>query len=528
MSHPLTRHAVVIPAVFLAVALGPAPALTQPRTFDLQTSSVQDIQDAVAAGALTYERLVQLYLARIAAYDKQGPRLNAILYISTRAVAEARALDEERRRSGLRSPLHGIPIAVKDNVDTADMPTTGGNIAFAGTHPPHDATIVAKLRAAGAIVLLKTNMDEFAMGSQGLSTLGGQALNVFDVRRSPGGSSGGTAVAVAAGFATLGIATETGQSTRGPASNAALVGLVPTRGVISRAGVIPLSFTQDRVGIHARSSADVAVLLSALKGFDVEDFQTSASLEVAADGTPAPARGARQAPLRVGVLRELFPAAPEAAPAISLVERALSTLGAQATIVDGLKTDLDLPSLIPSLRVNNYEVRFAFDAYLRRRGPSSPVKSLADLIASGKYLQDLDSRYDVAMKVQSLDTDVEYRRRLALQRRVRAALLALMDRERLDVLAYPTKSLTAPPVGEAEVGGPRDNPFSAVAGLPAVVVPVGLHPDGLPIAIEFLGRPFAEDTLLQLSGAYERLRGPRPLPPTTPRLPGEVFPYEKR
>lgn len=497
----------------------------QSTSFDLQTADVQAIQDAVAAGALTYERLVQLYLARISAYDKEGPRLNAIIHVNARAVAEARALDEERRRLGTRGPLHGIPIAVKDNVDVRDLPSAGGNVAFAGTYPPRDATVIEKLRAAGAIIFLKTNMDEFAIGSQGLSTLGGQTLNVFDLRRSPGGSSSGTAVAVAAGFATFGIATETGQSTRSPASNAALVGLVPTRGLVSRAGVMPLSFTQDRIGVHARTVPDAALLLTAIQGFDVEDLITSAMLETTPPGShtrPALAAGET---LRIGVLRELFPAGAESAPANALVEAALGRLRAQTTIVEGLSTGLDLRAMLPSLRVNNYEVRVAFDAYLRRRGPASPVHALADLIASGKYLKGLNSRYDVAMKVQSLDTDPEYRQRLARQRDVRAALLALMERERVDALAYPLKSLTAPPLGQPEVGGPRDNPFSSVAGLPAIVVPVGLHPDGLPIAVEFLGRPFAEDTLVRLAAAYERVRGPRPLPPTTPRLPGEVFSY---
>ena len=518
----------VVIVVLLALATVSTASRTQSRSFDLLTASVQDIQDAVAAGVLTYERLVQLYLARIAAYDKTGPRLNAVLHVNPRALDIARERDAERRRSGLRSPLHGIPIAIKDNVDTKDLPTTGGNIALAGTVPARDAFVIERLRAAGAILFLKTNMDEFAMGSQGLSTLGGQTLNAFDVRRSPGGSSGGTAVAVAAGFATVGIATETGMSIRGPASNAGLVGLAPTRGLISRGGVIPLSFTQDRVGIHARTAADAAVLLSHLRGFDIEDLQTYASLE----GRPGAGASTDESKdvgrLRVGVLRQLFPADAASAPGNALVEAALGRLRTSTTVVDGLTTRLDLQPLIPSLRVNNYEVRFAFDAYLQRRGPTSPVRSLAALITSGNYLKDLDSRYDVAMKIASLDSDAEYLTRLARQRDVRAALLDVMDRARLDVLAYPLKSLPAPPLGEAEVGGPRDNPFSAVAGLPAVVVSVGLHPDGLPIAIEFLGRPFTDGTLLALAAAYERLRGLQPLPTTVPRLPDEVFSYEQK
>jgi amidase len=414
---------------------------------------------------------------------------------------------------------------VKDNVDVRDMPSTGGNVAFAGSAPPRDATVVAKLRAAGAIILAKTNLDEFALGSQGLSSLGGQIRNVFDPTRSPGGSSGGTAVAVAAAFATAGIATETGQSTRSPAGNAGLVGIVGTRGLVSRAGVIPISFTQDRIGVHARSVADAALLLATIKGFDVEDLQTAASLAAPVEAHYLDDAAAPEVQPRVGILRELFPPAAAAGPGNALVDAALARIRSHATLIDGLSTGLDLPRLVPELRVNNYEVRFAFNAYLKRRGATSPVPSLAALVDSGRYLRLLDSRYEIALKVQSLDTDQEYRMRLRRQAEVRAALLELMERERLDALAYPLKSLTAPALGEAEVGGPRDNPFSSVSGLPAVVLPVGLHPDGLPIAIELLGRPFREGALLRLAASYERVRGPRPLPVTTPALPGDRFSY---
>jgi amidase len=507
----------------LAILLvaGSTASSTQSHQIDLLTATVADLQSAVQSGTLTYERLVQQYLARIAAYDKQGPRLNAVIAINPRAIDRARALDDKRRKAGLRSPLHGIPIAVKDNIDTDDLPTTGGNVMFAGSVPPRDARVVEKLRQAGAIIFVKTNLDELAMSSAGLSSLGGQTLNPFNLAHSPGGSSGGTAVAVSAAFAAVGLATETGLSIRGPASNTGIVGIAPSQGLVSRAGVIPISFTQDRVGVHAKSVADAALVLSIIRGFDPEDLSTADSLGKI-DATPY----AVQAPealrgMRVGVLRDLFRTDAQAAAGNALVEQQLPLLAARgAAIVDGQTTGVDLIGQMPSLRLNSYELRPAFDAYLKRRGPSSPIKRLLELIATGKYLRggNMETRFEETMKVDVIDFDAEYRRRVSGRAAIRKALIDLMDRERLDALIYPVKPLGAPPVGSAD-SGLRDNPISAVTGLPAIVVPVGLHPaDGLPIAIEMLGRPFSEPVLIRLAASYERARGPRILPKSAPSL----------
>jgi Asp-tRNA(Asn)/Glu-tRNA(Gln) amidotransferase A subunit family amidase len=293
--------------IIAAVAGGTASPLGagQSRTVDLLTAGVSEIQAAVASGALSYERLVRLYADRIEAYDKQGPRLRAVIAINPLAIDVARDLDDERRTKGLRSPLHGVPIAVKDNIDFTGMPTTGGSQVFAGSAPARDATVIDKLRKAGAIIFIKTNLDELAMSSQGLSSLGGQILNPYDLNRSPGGSSGGTAVAVSAGFAAVGLATETGLSIRGPASNTGIVGIAPSHGLVSRAGVIPISFTQDRVGVHAKSVADAAVLPSYIRGF-AEDLVTMESLGQT-DATPYSAtRDDAVAGRRLGILRDLF------------------------------------------------------------------------------------------------------------------------------------------------------------------------------------------------------------------------------
>jgi Asp-tRNA(Asn)/Glu-tRNA(Gln) amidotransferase A subunit family amidase len=497
----------------------------QKRTFDLLTANIADIQAAVGSGALTYEKLVQLYLNRIDAYDKKGPRLNAVIQINKRALDVARSLDEERKFKGLRSPLHGIPIAVKDNIDVKDMPSAGGNIAFAGTYPETDATVIRRLREAGAIIFLKTNMDELALGSQGLSSLGGQILNPYDLKRNPGGSSGGTAVSVNVGFAAAGLATETGVSVRSPASNNSLIGIAATQGLVSRAGVIPISFTQDRVGVHAKSVADAALLLSAIRGFDPDDLATQESLGKL---DPRPYTDFLNAPLdgaRLGVLRDLFRQGEEFKPVNDVIEKEIDRIrDRHAMVIDGLSTGMDLISLTPVLRLNDFEARSAYETYLRRRGPTSPVKSLSDLVASGRYLESLKPRFEQIMQIEPLDTNAEYRARLQNRQMIRQLLIGLMDRFQLDGLIYPFKSLGAPLIGTAD-NGPRDNPISSITGLPAIVVPAGTDPGGLPVALEFLGRPFTEPKLIQLTHAYEQASHRRVAPASTPHLPGEVFPY---
>ncbi len=516
---PLVLHA----GLGLALTAGVA---AQPRRFDLLTSGVADIQAAVDAGRLSYEQLTRMYLQRIDAYDKRGPKLNAVLQVHPKALEIARELDRERRASGRRSPLHGIPVAVKDTVDVKDIPSAGGNLALAGTFPAHDAAVVRRLRDAGALIFLKTNLDEFNLGSEGLSSLGGQVLNPYDQTRNVGGSSAGTGVAVNVGFATVGIATETGASIRSPASNNSLVGMAPSQGLVSRAGVIAISYTQDRVGVHARSVADAALLLFQIRGFDAEDLATSESLGKL---DPRPytesldAKGLVGA--RIGVLRDLFRKGDEFQPINSLIEKQIELMQAEgALIVDGLSTGMDLVKFFPLARASVQEFRFAFEAYLKRRGPDTPVRSLQELIATGKYLKQLEPNFKIALAVESPDFDRGYLARLENRAMIRRLLVELMDRYQVLALVHPFKSLAAPPIGTND-RGPRDNPISAITGLPAIVVPAGVNAEGLPISIELLGRPFSEPTLIRLAYAYEQASRKRVAPASTPRLSGEVVEY---
>src|SRR5215212_1529182 len=265
---PMTRAAAVILAVLFTI-----PTLVAQKTIDLDVATIADVNAALAKGTLTSEKLVQMFLARIDAYDRKGPSLRAVITVNPKALETARAMDAERKTRGPRSPLHGIPIVVKDNIDTADLPTTGGSVMLEGLMPPDDAFVIKKLRAAGAIVIAKTNLSEFASGATH-SSLGGAILNPHDLLRSPSGSSGGTGVSLAAVYAMAGLGTDTGGSVRGPAAANGIAGLKTTMGLVSRDGVIPLALSFDTVGPMARSVYDVAALLSVIAGVDGADAST--------------------------------------------------------------------------------------------------------------------------------------------------------------------------------------------------------------------------------------------------------------
>ena len=259
-----------------ALLMEAQPPLRAQNAIDLGSATIADINAAFNAGALTAEKLTRMCLARIEAYDRQGPRLHAIITVNPRALETARALDAERRGKGPRSPLHGIPIVLKDNFDTTDMPTTGGSVLLEGSVPREDAFLVKKLRAAGAIIVAKANMSEFASGAAH-SSLGGQIRNPHDLTRTPLGSSGGTGVAIAAAYAVVGLGTDTGGSIRQPSTANGIVGLKPTHGLLSRSGIIPLALSFDTGGPMARSVYDVAAALGVMTGVDAADAATKKS-----------------------------------------------------------------------------------------------------------------------------------------------------------------------------------------------------------------------------------------------------------
>ncbi len=517
-----------------------APFVVKAAEFDLSTATIADIHAATDAGALSAEKLVSLYLARIAAYDQQGPSLNSIITVNPRALATARALDAERLAQGRRSPLHGIPVVVKDLINTVDLPTTGGFIAMKGAIPARDAHVIARLRAAGAIILAKTNLSDWLGRSRpdGGSSLAGQVLNPYDLTRTVAPSSSGTGAALAAWFATVGLGSETGTSIRNPTTDGALAGLAPTEGLVGRDGSMANTFTHERIGPMARNTRDLALLLDHLAGIDGGDLVTMAMLPHAratSYSDALDAEGLRGA--RIGVLREMFRSGPAHAEGLALAEKAVLDLHrAGAAVLDPVTLGLNLDRT-RLLKVNYWEANVVLDHYFADFGPAAPFRSVRDMVAR---FPDLVKPSFAEYADYTPGPDPEYQGRLAGRAALRAAVIELMDRHGIEAVVFPYKTLPARKLDRSDPEpadplnafvrpgdrvSPSDNYLSSMTGLPGLVVPMGYTADGAPLGLEFLGRPFSEATLLKLASGYEAATRHRRPPASTPALPGEKFTY---
>jgi amidase len=488
-----------------------------PRSFELLEATIPELQTALAAGSLTSRDLVSRYLARIDAYDQRGPALNAISAINGQALAEAEALDAERRAKGPRGPLHGIPVIVKDNYETTTMQTADGSRALAGWVAATDAVLVKKLRDAGAIVLAKSNMHEFARGITNLGSLFGQTRNPYALDRNPGGSSGGTGAAIAANFAAVGMGSDTCGSIRIPASHNSLVGIRGTQGLASRTGIVPLSSTQDIGGPIGRTVTDVALVLDVTVGYDPADPQTAASVgHVPKSYTDflqlAGLRGAR-----IGLLTSLFGTDPADAEVATVVRAAVSQMKGQGAEI----VEVTIPGLNELLmdRLNGFliltqDFKFDFNAYLTAH-PTAPMRTLEEVLASGKYHPSLETGLRNSQAVDSRETK-EYLEHIVKRETLRQAILKAMADNRLDALAYPTIRRKANVVGQPQAG--TNCHLSANSGLPAIVLPGGFTPDGFPVGVELLGRAWSEAQLIKLAYAYEQATRHRRPPASTPAL----------
>src|SRR4030088_96857 len=372
-------------ALVFALLLIPRADCAPDRSFHLMETSIANIHQAMQAGTLTCHDLVQQYLDRIHAYDQQGPAIDSLLYINPSSLAQADAMDQEFRRSHTLKPLGCIPIVLKDNFDTADMPTTAGALTLKGAQPEKDAFAVKRLREAGALVLGKANLQEFASGGISVSSLGGQVKNPYDLTRTPGGSSGGTGAAVAANFAAAGSGSDTGGSIRSPSSATSLVGLRPTRGLISRDGIVPVSFTQDTIGPITRNVADTARLLDEMVGYDPNDPVTAFGVgNIPKTYTAFLQNGLKGA--RLGVLTTLFGKGSEYEEVNKVMEKAIESMKQQGAVIVRVEDPtLDTDALTAKFRLNEPEFKAALNRYLQQQGSRVPVHSLAEIIASGKY-----------------------------------------------------------------------------------------------------------------------------------------------
>jgi amidase len=504
--------------VALVVAAGGAQR-PETRPFGLEEATLADLQQRMQSGRETARSLVEQYLARIETIDRQGPTLRSVIETNPDALAIADALDAERQARGPRGPLHGVPVLIKDNIATADrMMTTAGSLALAGVTPPKDAFVVQRLRAAGAVLLGKTNLSEWANfrsthSSSGWSGRGGQTKNAYVLDRNPSGSSSGSGAAIAANLAAVAVGTETDGSIVSPSNNNALVGIKPTLGLVSRAGIVPIAHSQDTAGPMARTVADAAALLGALAGPDPDDPATRVS---ASKRAPDYARfldagGLKGA--RIGVVRNrLFG---YSAGADRLAEAAITDMKhAGAVVVD--------PANIPTLGkfdeseldVLLYEFKADLNTYLTWLGPRSPVHSLHDVIAFNTTHRDEELPYfgqEIMLQSDKKGplTSPKYKSELAKNRRMSRALGidAVMAKYRLDALVAPTggpawlTDLVNGDGGTATAPGPST--VTSVAGYPHITVPAGFF-RGLPVGISFFGRAWSEPMLLKLAYAYEQ------------------------
>ena len=460
---------------------------------------------------------------RIEAYDDRGPALNALITLNARALETAAELDRiaAANRSALR-PLHCIPVIVKDNHDTADMPTTGGSLTLAASVPLRDAFVVRKLRDAGAIVLAKANLTELARGGTTVSSLGGQTRNPYDLTRTPGGSSGGTGAAIAAGFAVTGTGSDTGQSVRSPASALNLVGLRPTRGLISRSGIIPVSTTQDEAGPITRTVADAARMLDVMAGYDPDDPITAFGAHrippsYAAFLKPGALKGAR-----IGVLTEFSGRDPVHQDVNAVTEDAIKKMAkAGATTIP--ITIPGLEQLTRDIQVAEYEGKIAFNQYLAALGPRAPVKTFDEFIARGQFHNSLKASLETDRQVVDGLNNADYKNRLLRRDDLRKAVMNVMAANRLDAILYPHQRRLVVPIGEDQVD--RNGVLSNSTGFPAITFPGGFSrptasaPLGVPVGIELLGPEFSEPTLIGLAFAFEQAAKLRRLPASTPPLP---------
>jgi amidase len=485
------------------------------KPFELEEMTIAQLQGLMAHGKASAVSLIKKYQARIETIDRHGPRLNAVIELNPDALAIAAALDKERRSQGPRGPLHGVPVLIKDNIDTHDrMTTTAGSLALAGSIPPRDSFVAAKLREAGAVILGKTNLSEWAnfrgsLSTSGWSGRGGQTLNPYVLDRNPSGSSSGSAVAVASNLCAVAVGTETDGSIISPASFNGIVGIKPTLGLISRSGIIPIAHSQDTAGPMARTVADAATLLGALAGTDARDPATAeASAKAAKDYCRCLDLGAIRG-ARLGVARSFFGVHPKVDELMASALRQLKRLGAELVEDVTLKKSAELEKA--EGEVLHYEMKADMNAYLASLGPQATIRTLEEIIEFNKGHKEAELVWFgqeelIASEAKGRLTDKAYLDALATCKRLAKTegIDAAMDKDKLDAILAPTSTpahVTDWVLGDHGLGD--STTYAAVAGYPSITVPAGQVFE-LPVGISFFGRAWSEPKLLGIAFAFEQ------------------------
>jgi len=506
-----------IPAACLAVLLMMSFAWAQTSRFEVEEAAIAEIHAALQSHRVSCSQLVQKYLDRIDAYDKKGPALNAIVTVNSKAMDDARLLDVEIGRTGITKPLECIPIIVKDNFETIGLPTTAGSLSLAGWVSNKDAFQVKRIRDAGAIVLAKSNMAEFAFSPYETvgSMLPGYTRNPYALNRVTAGSSGGTAAAVAASFGAVGLGSDTGNSIRGPSSHNNLVGIRSTMGLTSRGGVVPLNFHRDIAGPMARTVTDAVKVFNVIVGSDPDDPYTAGADTHKEDYTKALVSGSLKG-ARIGVARFIIGSTADP-DVVKLFDQALVEMKTEGAVIVDPFEFLEFNSIRPG-GCNRF--KFDLNDYLASRDPAPPVKDLAAILASRKFHPSIELRLrDSETAEVHPKENPQCRAGEQAEQKFRQALTAAMDRDHVDAVVYPTWSNPPRLIGDLNTpAGDNSQVLSPASGFPAINVQVGFVRGELPSGLTLLGRAWSESTLIRLAYSYEQATKHRRAPASTPTL----------
>ncbi|NLC26533.1 MAG: amidase [Fastidiosipila sp.] len=490
------------------------------KNFELMETTVARVHDAMRAGQLTAKDLISAYLDRIAAYEDNGPAIKAIIMTNPQALAEAAELDRVFKESGeFSGPLHGIPVILKDNVETFDMPTTAGSKSLEGFVPDKDAFITKKLRQAGAIILAKSNLHEFAIWGETISSMLGQTVNPYDTSRTPGGSSGGTGAAIATNIGIIGIGTDTINSIRSPASACSAVGIRPTVGLVSRAGIVPYSLTQDTAGPICRTVEDCVRTLDVIAGYDPDDKETAWSVGRQVESYLPYLKKEGLQGKRLGVLKSFFGKDKINQPVNKVMDKAMLGFTKGGASLIEINEEIDSDWMIQEVSVHFDDLKTHLNGYLSNLSADAPVHSVEEILQSGKFHPGIEENLKKALHL-NVGTP-EYNQKLVRQINMRTRIMKIMADYELDALVYPHQQQLVSKIGAGQKQ--RNGVLCSATGFPSIAVPAGFAPSdeapiGVPVGLEIAGRPFSEAVLIEIAYSFEQLTQFRKPPLSTPVL----------
>lgn len=488
--------------------------------FDLMEATVAQIHAAMREGTLTCRELVEAYLDRIEAYDQKGPAINSVITVNPHALGEADACDAYFEANGeFCGPLHGIPVMLKDNFNTVDMQTTAGSVALKGWVPPTDSFVTKRIRDSGAIILAKTNLHEFAIWGESISSILGQAVNPYDPTRTPGGSSGGTGATIASNIGVIGLGTDTINSIRSPASANSLVGIRPTIGLVSRAGIVPYSLTQDTAGPICRTVEDAARCLDVIAGYDPDDAETSWCIgKIPAsylDSLNVDGMKGR----RIGVLKSLFGKEEINSSTNEVLRNAMKVFEENGATLVPVEDDIDQPWLTSETSVHLDDFEHDLNGYLDKLPPEWPIHSMREVLEKGLFHPFSEGNMRDAMKL-GVGTP-RYLEKMYNKIGVRTHILKIMADLQLDAMIYPHQQQLVCKIGGNQQQ--RNGVLCSSTGFPSIAVPAGFAPDenapiGVPVGMEIIGRPWSEPLLIEIAYSFEQHSHFRRPPVSTPAL----------